>query len=115
MRSSRALASTLVLNADDPLIADLGRERDDTIYFGIEDPAAATAAGLSHASDSKHCRRCGAAYRYAHVYIAHLGDYGCPGCGRAVRRRRSAPTRSHSTVCAGASFELRTPSGSGRA
>src|SRR5581483_9274755 len=36
------LAARLVLNADDPLIADLGRGAADALYFGIEDPAAAT-------------------------------------------------------------------------
>jgi lipid II isoglutaminyl synthase (glutamine-hydrolysing) len=104
-------ASTLVLNADDPLVADLGRGRDGTIYFGIEDPSAATGTGLAHASDSKHCRRCGTAYRYEHVYIAHLGLYSCPGCGAD----RPAPTVTANDVSldglVGASFELRTPSG----
>jgi UDP-N-acetylmuramyl tripeptide synthase len=105
------LAATLVLNADDPLIADLGREREGTIYFGIEDASAASATGLAHASDSKHCRRCGTAYSYAHVYIAHLGVYSCPGCGAS----RPQPSVSAHAVrldgLAGASFELRTPLG----
>jgi UDP-N-acetylmuramyl tripeptide synthase len=106
-----SLPTTLVLNADDPLIADLGREHSDTLYFGIEDPAAASAAGLAHASDSTRCRRCGAAYTYAHVYIAHLGVYACEGCGA----RRPAPDVSAHDVrlngLRGASFELRTPLG----
>jgi UDP-N-acetylmuramyl tripeptide synthase len=54
---------------------------------------------------------CGAAYRYAHVYIAHLGEYVCPNCGR----RRPLPSVSAGTVALdglrGASFELRTPLG----
>jgi len=84
----------LVLNADDPLIADLGREHSDTLYFGIEDPTAARAGGLAHASDSKLCRNCGAAYVYAQVYVAHLGDYACPNCGR----RRPQPSVSARSV-----------------
>jgi UDP-N-acetylmuramyl tripeptide synthase len=103
--------TTLVLNADDPLIADLGRDHSDALYFGIEDPAVATSAGLAHASDSKICRHCGAAYAYAHVYIAHLGVYACPGCGRS----RPKPAVSAHDVrldgLRGASFELRTPLG----
>jgi len=102
----------LVLNADDPLVADLGRGRADALYFGIEDPAAATGAPLAHASDSKACRRCGAPYVYAHVYIAHLGAYSCPSCGAA----RPLPAVSAHGVSLdglrGASFELRTPLGS---
>lgn len=108
------LPSKLVLNADDPLIADLGRDRDDTLYFGIEDPTAASAAGLTHASDSKRCRRCGAAYVYTHAYIAHLGVYACPECGA----QRPAPTVSAHEISLdglrGATFELRTPLGDTR-
>ena len=76
----------LVLNADDPLVADLGRARDPR-YFGVEDDALANAE-LQHAADSKHCRRCGHPYGYEAIYLAHLGRYACPNCGR----RRPEPT-----------------------
>jgi UDP-N-acetylmuramyl tripeptide synthase len=79
----QASPARLVANADDPLIADLGRERAGTLYFGIEDAAAATGSPLAHASDSTRCRNCGAAYLYEHVYVAHLGAYACPECGRS--------------------------------
>jgi UDP-N-acetylmuramyl tripeptide synthase len=69
----------LVLNADDPLVADLGRERE-ALYFGVNDDALALPQ-LQHASDSKHCRRCGHAYEYEAAYLAHLGHYQCPNCG----------------------------------
>jgi lipid II isoglutaminyl synthase (glutamine-hydrolysing) len=104
------LPSRLVLNADDPLIADLGRDSRDVVYFGIEDPSVASGP-LAHASDSKRCRRCGAAYVYAHVYIAHLGVYTCPGCGAS----RPAPHVSAHDVrldgLRGVAFELVTPLG----
>ena len=70
----------LVLNADDPLIADLGRERAHVTYFGVEDDAMALPQ-MQHAADSKHCRRCGHAYTYEAVYLGHLGRYACPRCG----------------------------------
>ena len=72
-----APATRLVLNADDPLVADLGRERDDVTYFGVQDDAVAL-RGMAHASDSKHCRRCGAPYVYDAIYMGHLGRYHCP-------------------------------------
>ena len=78
-------ASALVLNADDPLVADLGRERANTTYFGVDDAAVALPE-MQHAADSKHCRRCGSPYRYDVVYMGHLGDYHCPGCGQARPR-----------------------------
>ena len=106
---ARALPTRLVLNADDPLVADLGGDHADALYFGVEDPAAARLGGLAHASDSTRCRHCGAAFLYEHVYIGHLGVYACPGCGR----RRPTPSVSAHDIALdglrGASFELRTP------
>jgi UDP-N-acetylmuramyl tripeptide synthase len=100
----------LALNADDPLIADLGRGRSQVTYFGVEDPAMAIAE-MQHASDSKHCRRCGAAYRYEAIYLGHLGRYSCPACGQ----RRPEPDVAAEAIelhgTRGASFRLRTPSG----
>ena len=79
--AERTRGATLVLNADDPLIADLGRERENVVYFGVADDSQAL-PGLQHASDSKHCRRCGHAYTYVVAYLGHLGRYHCPNCGR---------------------------------
>jgi UDP-N-acetylmuramyl tripeptide synthase len=76
----RAPHTRLVLNADDPLVADLGRNAG-ALYFGVEDDSLALPE-LQHASDSKHCRRCGHAYVYETVYLAHLGRYRCPNCGQ---------------------------------
>jgi len=74
-------SAALVLNADDPLVADLGRHVPGVRYFGVEDPAMAMPE-MQHASDSKHCRRCGAAYVYEAIYLGHLGRYRCPNCGQ---------------------------------
>ena len=83
-----APATQLVLNADDPLVADLGRVRAEdagaggsgpgaVTYFGVQDDAVAL-RGMAHASDSKHCRRCGAPLTYDAVYMGHLGRWHCP-------------------------------------
>jgi UDP-N-acetylmuramyl tripeptide synthase len=72
-----APAAALVLNADDPLVADLGRDHEVVTYFGVQDDAVALKS-MAHASDSKHCRRCGAPYVYDAVYMGHLGRYHCP-------------------------------------
>ena len=77
-------SNDFVLNADDPLIADLGRDSDlnrrpGVTYFGIEDPSQALPE-LQHAHDAKHCRRCGAPYHYERAFVGHLGHYTCPNC-----------------------------------
>ncbi len=81
----RAGTTEFALNADDPLIADLGRDREErrrpgVTYFGIEDPSQALPE-LQHAFDAKHCRRCGAPYVYERAFVGHLGHYTCPSCG----------------------------------
>jgi UDP-N-acetylmuramyl tripeptide synthase len=81
-----------VLNADDPLVADLGREREGVTYFGVEDDSQAL-PGMQHAADSKHCRNCGHAYEYEAVYLGHMGRYRCPNCGRARPAPQVAATR----------------------
>ncbi len=103
-------SSILVLNADDPLIADLGRDREGVLYYGVEDQEVALPE-MQHAADSKHCRRCGAAYRYDAIYLGHLGDYHCPNCGA---RRPQPDVSAHSIRLFGtrsASFTLQTPAG----
>ncbi len=127
-------AATLMLNADDPLVADLGRARDArepdsrdgatadgsgaprahgagrVIYYGVEDDSLAL-PGMSHAADAKHCRRCGAPYLFDAVYMGHLGHYHCAACGQT----RPAPTVTATDITLegvrAARFTLRTPAG----
>jgi UDP-N-acetylmuramyl tripeptide synthase len=105
-----AAGTRLVLNADDPLVADLGRARSDALYFGVRDDGVAL-PGLAHAADSKHCRRCGAPYVYDAVYLGHLGRYRCPNGDT----RRPEPAVSASAIVLqgtrGARFDLRLPDG----
>ena len=72
--------STLVVNADDPQVGDLARDRPGSVTFGLDDPSQARPS-LQHAADSKYCLRCGTPYAYAAAYVGHLGDYRCPACG----------------------------------
>jgi lipid II isoglutaminyl synthase (glutamine-hydrolysing) len=100
----------LVLNADDPLIADLGRDHAGVTYFGVEDESIALPE-MQHASDSKHCRRCGAAYVYDAVYLGHLGRYRCPSCGQERPLPTIAAERIELAGTRVSRFELRTPDG----
>ena len=120
LHAGPAAQAALVLNADDPLIADLGRDRagpdsDDeagatVVYYGIDDDSLAL-PGMAHAADAKHCRRCGAPYVFDAVYLGHLGHYHCPSCGQ----RRPSPIVQARAVelegVRGARFTLRVPAG----
>jgi len=99
-----------VLNADDPLVADLGRGREGVVYFGVEDDSQALPE-LQHAADSKHCRNCGRAYVYDAIYLGHLGRYHCPGCGRTRPEPTVVATRVELDGMASADVTLRTPAG----
>jgi lipid II isoglutaminyl synthase (glutamine-hydrolysing) len=75
-------ATTLVVNADDPVVADLADGRGNALRFGLDDPRHARTS-LQHAADSKYCLRCGAPYVYEAAYVGHLGDYRCEACGHS--------------------------------
>ena len=105
--------STLVVNADDPLVADLADGRAGALRFGVDDPRLARPA-LQHAADSKYCVRCGEPYDYAAAYVGHLGDYRCPNCGHAARRSTSPRARSTCRRSTRRSFDLVTPAGTVR-
>ena len=107
--------ATLVLNADDPLVADLGRNQDGeqrpgVVYFGVEDASHALPQ-LEHAFDAKHCRRCGAAYDYSSAYLGHLGVYACPACGNARPKPVVTAERIELDGMAGSRVVLSTPAG----
>jgi len=110
--AARAGRTALVLNADDPLVADLGRDRAP-LYFGVDDDSLAFAE-LQHAADSKHCRRCGHPYAYEAIYLAHLGRYACPNCGARRPEPAVAAREVQLRGIRSAAFTLVTPAGSAR-
>jgi len=114
-RWSRALATPvgarvrLLCNADDPLVADLGRERG-ALYFGVEDDSL-TLSRMAHAADAKHCRRCGSPYTFDAVYLGHLGHYRCDSCGQARPSPAVFATDVRLQGVRAARFRLHTPAG----
>src|SRR3954452_1616727 len=114
--AARAGRTGFVLNADDPLIADLGRDpeseerREGVLYFGIGDDSQALPE-LQHAFDAKHCRRCGHPYTYERAFVGHLGHYSCPNCGakRPAPDVAATPLELHGMD--GSEVTVRTPQG----
>jgi UDP-N-acetylmuramyl tripeptide synthase len=113
--AARAGRTRFVLNADDPAIADLGRDeagarRDGVTYFGIEDASQALPE-LQHAFDAKHCRRCGHPYVYERAFVGHLGHYFCANCGAERPAPDLAATAIELHGMEGSLVTLRTPAG----
>jgi lipid II isoglutaminyl synthase (glutamine-hydrolysing) len=103
----------LVLNADDPVVADLGRGRDGAagvLYFGVEDDSLAL-PHMAHAADAKHCRNCGTPYLFDAVYLGHLGHYRCPACGQARPAPAVFATNVRLEGVRAARLTLHTPTG----
>jgi len=74
---------TLVLNADDPAVAHLGRAAGGRVlYYGVEDASAGGAEG-EHASDFRTCLDCASELVYGVAFYGHIGHWRCPSCGNA--------------------------------
>ncbi|HEY4621775.1 MAG TPA: Mur ligase family protein [Gaiellaceae bacterium] len=100
----------LVVNADDPVVADLAVGRERVLRFGLDDPRHARPT-LQHAADSKYCLRCGTPYEYRAAYVGHLGDYRCPACGHARPSLDVAAREIELLGLTGSRFRLATSSG----
>lgn len=114
-RAGRAGVAGFVLNADDPRIADLGRDGDgrplpNVIYFGVDDASQAS-DGPGPADDTTYCGRCGQAYEYELRLLAHLGHYSCPSCGASRPTPHLAAELIEPRGMAGSRIEVRTPIG----
>jgi len=91
---------TLVLNADDPLVAAVGRDRANARYYGVNrengqnsgteecaksstaDSVKGSGPGVSgETREGRYCASCGTELVYRYFHYGQLGDYFCPGCG----------------------------------
>ena len=113
MVAALADESLLVVNADDPLVAELGHLHANAVTFGVDDPSKHGVV-LQHAADSKYCVRCGAPYVYEAAYVGHLGDYRCPECGHSRPGLDVAARAVESQGTEGISFDLSSPEGTVR-
>jgi UDP-N-acetylmuramyl tripeptide synthase len=70
----------LVLNADDPLVAQLGANHKDRVYFGITEPLPKMDSQTS-TREARFCPACGGRFKYLFYHYSQLGAYACPACG----------------------------------
>lgn len=69
--------TTLILNADDPLIAFLG-ENTKSVYFGLDQNI--TLKNLKHGADSIYCPDCSSKLSFEKVFFSHIGIWECKDC-----------------------------------
>lgn len=82
VRDSLPRETTLVLNGDDPLVAQFGLDRDKVFYYGIERTPQSKKISLE-TREARFCPRCGEELNYELFHYGQLGIYSCPKCGFA--------------------------------
>ncbi len=103
-------AATVIYNADDPAVAEIGARHPNTVSYGIEDPRVGRDR-LPHAADTTECRHCGASLHYEMVTIAHLGRWSCSQCGLARFQPDVQATRVELHGLDGQRLSIATPQG----
>ena len=81
IRESIKDETTLILNADDPLVSSFGQGREDTIWFGADRLARDNEKLVSVYNDGAYCPVCKKAMKYSTHHYNHIGHYFCPSCG----------------------------------
>lgn len=72
-------STTVILNADDPLVTSIAPQGKNVMYFGIGS-SQFDAAEHSEVRDGKYCRKCGSNLHYSLYHYGQLGFYNCPSC-----------------------------------
>ncbi len=75
--------TTLILNADDPLVATFGQGRDKVLWFGLNHVEGDSMQFTGAYNDGLICPVCGKPMVYDYYHFNHVGRYHCTQCGFA--------------------------------
>jgi lipid II isoglutaminyl synthase (glutamine-hydrolysing) len=113
-------SGTVVLNADDPLVANLPDGTGSTaaatgaaarvVYYGIQDGGGGRRVP-EHSADTIRCVRCQHTLTYRAVHMSHLGDYSCPACGNSRPPLDVAVSAIRPSPHGGSEVTVETPAG----
>ncbi|MDE6281820.1 MAG: MurT ligase domain-containing protein [Oscillospiraceae bacterium] len=75
--------TTLVLNADDPLVSCFARDHapDKVKWFGLDECSVSAKEHHGVYHDGARCPVCKGRMEYSCYHYAHIGHYSCPSCG----------------------------------
>lgn len=80
--AAKAVNATLVLNADDPLCASIGRDLpNNAIYYGMDNSNGNIVDSSHSENEAGYCLYCHSKMDYAYNTYGHLGSYACNQCG----------------------------------
>ncbi|GER88738.1 hypothetical protein KDW_29000 [Dictyobacter vulcani] len=81
MLESLPETATILLNGNDPQVANFGRNaKAKRIFFGLETKDIGTPVP-EQSADIIRCIHCNSDFTYEVAYLSHLGLYRCPECG----------------------------------
>ena len=80
VRESLPQGTVLVLNADDPLVAQFGMNHEGSLYYGVERTPDSRSESIE-TREARFCPVCGTALDYSLFHYGQLGIFECQGCG----------------------------------
>ncbi|AFM39806.1 UDP-N-acetylmuramyl tripeptide synthase [Desulfosporosinus acidiphilus SJ4] len=80
VKESLSPETLLVLNADDPLVAQFGSNGLQSCYYGVESTPDSCRES-TETREAKFCPACGRELVYSLFHYGQLGVYSCQGCG----------------------------------
>ena len=70
----------LILNADDPLVAQIGLNKEQVFYYGVQSLPSSKEEG-DETREGRYCASCGQELSYTLFHYGQLGIYECTACG----------------------------------
>lgn len=80
VRDAIPLETDLILNSDDPLVAQFGNGRVHTLYYGVERTPESKRES-AETREARFCPACGGLLEYTLYHYGQLGIYTCNQCG----------------------------------
>jgi UDP-N-acetylmuramyl tripeptide synthase len=105
-------ATTVVVNADDPLVAALAlaRPAGRVVSYGL-DVAEGPRPAAVQTSDARRCPRCGQPLVHSRAYYGHVGVYRCSGCAFTRPQPDVRATAIYANGKAAQTIAMVTPAG----
>lgn len=79
LEALKPLKTTLILNADDPLVSNFRKLNKKNIYYGVAHNQYST--DEQSIVESRFCPACSSYLEYSYYNYGQLGKYKCPECG----------------------------------
>jgi len=92
--------TTLILNGDDPLSAQLAKNKK-CIYYGVDEDCNVS---VKDTKEGRFCPMCSSELSYNYYHYSQLGDYFCPKCG--FKRPELNYSAKNVDLSDGISFEI---------